>query len=122
MRLVTNHCIDTQRAEERRSRGTRPVEGEDASGPTADSELCHFICPAQDALQGELGRAIALGIAALPPRLAESARRFFLEDQPYSEIAEELQTSAANIRKRIQEARSLLKEALHEFTEPAHRR
>ena len=59
--------------------------------------------------------ALASAVAALPIRLRESARLYFFEDRSYAEIEERLKTSSANIRKRIQEARTLLRDALREY-------
>ena len=51
-------------------------------------------------------------IDALPPRLQATARRRFIDEADYGEIADELQIRQANARKRVQGARQFLRPCL----------
>jgi RNA polymerase sigma-70 factor (ECF subfamily) len=68
--------------------------------------------PEADHLRWELGERIHLAIDALPPRLREPCKRRFLEEMPYERIAAELCLTNETVRKRIQEARTLLHRGL----------
>jgi hypothetical protein len=75
----------------------------------------HGSSPSHDLLLGELRASICQSIDSLPVRLREVSRRFFLEDNGYEGIAEDLGISNANVRKRIQEARLLLRQVLSPY-------
>lgn len=119
-RLTVNLCIDAQRADRRRFQGCCAVELD-----TLDDAVMASLCdrespPDKVFLRGEMSVALLAAVAALPERLMESARLYFFEERTYAEIAAGFQTSSANIRKRIQEARVLLRDALGEYAPRPH--
>lgn len=108
-RMAANLCIDLQRGNQRRLQGASPG---DFDHTPAAVILTDERCPRRRLIQNELARAIANAMAALPPRMRASARLFFVEGRSYAEISHMLRTSNANVRKRVQQARHLLKEML----------
>ena len=118
-RLTLNLCTDTYRVDKRRCQGACSIEVATCEENPTALVAASPPCPAQDLLRCEVGRAITAAIAALPPRLSEAARLFFLQDTSYSQIAEMLHTSNVNVRKRIQEARARLKVMLKEYVADA---
>lgn len=62
----------------------------------------------------ELRAALVEAVTALPDRMAKSAQLYFFDDWSYEMIAAALGTTSGNIRKRIQEARALLRVVLRE--------
>jgi tetratricopeptide (TPR) repeat protein len=66
-------------------------------------------------LAGELIAVARSRIRNLPPRLRTVAELHLLRDIPYSEIADLLSLTEVNVRKRMQEARALLREHLHAY-------
>lgn len=114
-RMTVNLCIDVQRTDRRRFQGLCAVELEALSDEMMALLSDCESCPDRVFLRSEMADALASAVAALPIRLRESARLYFFEDRSYAEIEERLKTSSANIRKRIQEARTLLRDALREY-------
>jgi len=114
IRLAVNICTDRYRVDKRRSQGAYNIEATtldeqpDASIPSAR-------CPDEELSLRELGGTITGAVMALPLRLREAARLFFLEEYSYEQIAVKLKITNANVRKRIQEARTLLKTTLREY-------
>jgi RNA polymerase sigma-70 factor (ECF subfamily) len=107
LRLVYSKCMDIHR-HRRRSRvvwdvdDPSPGEEIEAGGPGLESVL----------LAGELIAVAQDRIQSLPPRLRGVAELHLLRDTPYSEIADLLSLTEVNVRKRMQEARGLLREHL----------
>lgn len=108
LRLVYSKCMDIHR---RRSRSRyvtwdvdapSPEDEIEASGPGLESMLLasELIAVAQDRIQN------------LPPRLRKVAELHLLREIPYSELADLLSLTEVNVRKRMQEARALLREHL----------
>ncbi len=111
LRLVYSKCMDIHRHRKRSRSVTRdtddssPEEEIEATGPGLESLL----------LAGELIAVIQDRIQALPARLRSVAELHLLRDIPYSEIADLLSLTEVNVRKRMQEARTLLREHLHAY-------
>jgi len=111
LRLVYSKCMDIQR-HRRRSPLTRlseppPEEDIGAVGPDHESVL----------LAGELMSVIRDRIRSLPLRLQKVAELHLLREMPYSEIADLLSLTEVNVRKRMQEARAILREHLQAYLE-----
>lgn len=111
LRILHNLCVDSLRARSREA--VVLVVGEVDSGdvqapartPSPDRALLH----------AELGVVIDVAIAALPERLQSTFRMRVLDDMPYDEISRRLAISQDNARKRVQQARELLREHLAEY-------
>lgn len=111
LRLVYNKCMDICR-HRRRSPSAREVDDpspkeEIEAGPGHDSVL----------LASELLSVTRDRIQNLPPRLRKVAELHLLREMTYSEIADLLALTEANVRKRMQEARALLREHLQAYME-----
>lgn len=101
MRLAFNTCMDMHREMRRRRRATERMAVEVHWEPVEQPEeaLSHR----------QLRERLAEAIRRLPPRLGEPCRRRLLEDEPYEVIAEALGLTKETVRKRIQEARVILR-------------
>lgn len=108
LRLVYNKCMDIHR-----QHGSRFVEQEKDS---ADEEI-EAVGPGIEAmlLEGELLAIIQDRIQRLPSRLKSVAELHLLREKPYSQIADLLSISEVNVRKRMQQARTLLREHLQPY-------
>ncbi len=114
IRLVQNHCINLHQARMRQRRVVQCVEDitimadeqATADGPTSPEDV---------ALRREMDRYIRRAIDDLPPRLQVPAHLHFLQDIAYPDIAIHLSLSPANVRKRIQQARTLLRARLSAY-------
>lgn len=107
LRLVYNKCMDIHR-QRRRWVAWDGSDSEDetlASGPGLESML----------LEGELIALVRDRIRGLPPRLRRVAELRLRGDLSYSEIAVLLDLTEVNVRKRMQEARTLLREPLKAY-------
>jgi RNA polymerase sigma-70 factor (ECF subfamily) len=106
-RLTLNVCIDLHRR-----RRTRSAEEYLPGMEAASDRTLQFPCPASQFMAAEVRGLVTTAIESLPERLRAAARLFFLEEAPYSAIAETLSIAEPNARKRIQEARGILQEML----------
>ncbi|WP_072622396.1 RNA polymerase sigma factor [Spirulina major] len=109
--LAKNLCIDLHR-----QRGRRAVVcGDfDAIAPSGDGEYGPGD-PVNYALQAELITFCWEAIAALPSKLREVMVLWVEEDCSYGEIGERLGLSTANVRKRVSQARAILRRRLAEY-------
>lgn len=103
LRVLHNLCIDDMRARAR----TAPEPAVPAATPTDWT-----LCPAQSVLRGELGRSIQRAADRLPPHLHRVFLLRLVEEQPYEQIAAAMDITPENARKRLQQARGLLRDAL----------
>lgn len=110
LRILYNLCVDRMRA---RSRGVLLYSDDEEQ--ICESPRGSPARPDHEVFRGELGSAIDRAIAALPSRLRTTFELRFLEVLPYAEISERLEISQDNARKRIQQARSLLRRDLREY-------
>lgn len=111
LRMLHNLCIDSLRARGRE--GVVIVADDDGAGERRTP--AHTPPPDRALLSSELGTALAAAVAALPPRLQSTFRMRCIDDLPYDEIARRLAISQDNARKRVQQARCLLRERLVEY-------
>ena len=107
-RLVQNHCRNIQKSRARHMRVVQCVEDvSDLSGePKAEDSS---ISPEDMMLNDEMNGMIRRAISELPPRLQTTAALYFLQDVNCPDIATRLGLSPANVRKRLQHARELLR-------------
>lgn len=113
LRLVYSKCMDIHR-HRRRS----PWVPRDVDNPSPKEEI-EDVGPGHESvlLGGELLSVIRDRIQSLPPRLRKVAELHLLREMPYSEIADLLALTEVNVRKRMQEARLLLREHLQAYLE-----
>jgi RNA polymerase sigma-70 factor (ECF subfamily) len=107
VRVAVNQCIDIQRGQQRHQRRTVHLDAAEAG------DLCtavaHEVLPGQHLVFSELRAAVERAIQALPARMRAAAVLYFLEERSHREIATALNISYANARKRIQQARTILR-------------
>lgn len=116
VRVVQNHCHNLHKAHTRQAHVVQCVEdiATMAGDQAAEDELA---IPEDAALRRELGQYIRRVLDDLPPRLQEPAALYFLQDMSCADIATHLNLSAVNVRKRIQQARSLLQSQIAAYLE-----
>lgn len=107
LRVLHNLCIDDMRARSRS--GVEPGAG---SIERTATTVAWSQCPAQGVLRGEIGGEIERAANDLPSHLRRIFRLRFIDGQAYDEIARTLDISPENARKRLQQARGLMREAL----------
>ncbi|WP_414552295.1 sigma-70 family RNA polymerase sigma factor [Anabaena sp. CCY 0017] len=107
-KLTHNLCVDIHREHHR---GAKQVESLEAKGFEYEQELASLEeNPVLVVTQQELKNFFCLAIDELSPRLRESFILHFEEELSYKEIAEKLNISYDNVRKRISQARAILKQ------------
>lgn len=108
VRMVQNHCRNIQRG---RARWTRVVQYVEDISVMSDEQTAEdrTTSPENVALCGEIGWYTRRVIDDLPPRLQAPAEFYFLQEMTCPDIATRLNLSPANVRKRIQQARTLLR-------------
>jgi RNA polymerase sigma factor (sigma-70 family) len=107
-RLTCNVCLDIHRERRRLGRGSISIDSERPSVPeltvTATPEGAYYSC--------EVRTIIGRAIAALPAPLRDVADLRFLQETSYQIIARQLGITSENARKRVQQARAVLKEQI----------
>lgn len=110
-RLVLNVCSDIQREQRRIAVGVGTAE-ELMQIEQENPQERRTLSPEENTLTHEGYDGIVRAIAALPPRLRDVARMHFLAEAPYDRISEKLSITQANVRKRVQHAREILRRNL----------
>lgn len=111
LRLVHSKCMDIHRHRKRSRFLARDVDDTSTeeeiqeAGPGLESVL----------LESELIAITRDRIQKLPPRLRSVAELHLLRDMSYAEIADLLALTEVNVRKRMQNARALLREHLQAY-------
>ncbi len=110
-RLTHNLCVDLHRAHSRQPVGVDNFEEvvTDAIALTSTSS------PKTTLLRQELITYLQQIIAELPPRLHQPFVLKFLKESSYKDISQQLSISEDNARKRIQQARSILRKQLKQY-------
>lgn len=108
-RLAHNLCVDMHR-ERLRTRGFECLDNIVMS--EFDPAVSHAISPEDSSIQREVSICLYHAVGNLPLRLREPFVLRFFYEAGYPEIAELLALSSANVRKRIQQARVILREQL----------
>lgn len=112
LRLTYNRCMDLYRAR-KRSRSivedleTLPSESAEVAARGASLE--------QELLDNERAALLRDCIDRLPPRLRSVMELHLGAEMQYPEIAAALEITEVNVRKRMQQARALLREGLGEY-------
>lgn len=112
LRILYNICVDVIRAQARKVPLASDEDGP-AQPPTAPA-------PERALHEAQLAAALERAVDTLPSRLRAAFELRFRESLPYTEISRVLEISPENARKRIQQARGLLRKELHEFATPRH--
>ena len=105
IRLTYNVCMDFHREHQRRARLSLelgepgPPCGEAPAGPHSPEEVL---------LRRELGSRVRQAIHGLPAPLREPVLLRFFGEMPHRDIADQLNLSSDNVRKRLQYARDIL--------------
>ncbi|HWN98185.1 MAG TPA: RNA polymerase sigma factor, partial [Blastocatellia bacterium] len=106
-RLTLNLCVDMHRE---RSRQVRRLESIENSLPGAsDRVVADTASPEKGLVNREVFAHVCSAVESLPPRLREPFVLRFFQEMDYREIAECLILSTDNVRKRIQQARDILR-------------
>jgi RNA polymerase sigma factor (sigma-70 family) len=109
-RLTCNVCLDIKKE---RCRGSRKTESLDERVlARREATLPEPLSPEDLVLLAQIGDGIRSAIKALPVPLCVVADLRFLQELGYSVIAEYLSITEANARKRVQQARELLRPRL----------
>ncbi len=111
IRLACNLCIDMHR-ERRRARGLECLD--EIILTERDPAAGRGTSPEEASIQREISLCLHQVVGNLPPRLREPFVLRFFHEASYPEIAECLALSPANVRKRIQQARVILRGQLHQ--------
>jgi RNA polymerase sigma-70 factor (ECF subfamily) len=107
IRVAINQCIDIQRGQQRHQRRTIHLEAAEAGDLCA--AVAHEVHPRHCLVLSELKAAVNRAIEALPARIRAASALYFLEERSHQEVATALNISYANARKRIQQARTILR-------------
>ncbi|WP_169545934.1 RNA polymerase sigma factor [Sneathiella aquimaris] len=109
-RLLHNICIDIHRANKRRSRlGDKIKEIVEIDTSTVENVE---LTPEAELLNSELGRCLVGAIKELPEKLKVPLVMRLVKGEEYDDIAAALNISNDNARKRVQQARSILRQNL----------
>jgi RNA polymerase sigma-70 factor (ECF subfamily) len=109
-KLTFNLCVDLHRE---RTRQTRRLESiEDVWFGASDELVAATNSPEEAFLSQEVFTCLCEAVNDLPSRLREPFVLRFFQEMAYQDIAENLILSTENVRKRIQQARHILRERL----------
>jgi RNA polymerase sigma factor (sigma-70 family) len=113
-RLTLNLCVDMHRE---RRRQVRRLESFENAQPGANERLlaADIDSPEEGLINREVFAYVCRAVDDLPQRLREPFVLRFFQEMDYREIAEYLILSTDNVRKRIQQARDILREQLNRF-------
>jgi RNA polymerase sigma-70 factor (ECF subfamily) len=112
-RLTLNLCVDMHRERQRQLRRLESIEN---SLPCANGHVpARMDSPEEGLINREAFAYVCSVVDDLPPRLREPFVLRFFQEMDYREIADCLILSTANVRKRIQQARDILREELKRF-------
>ncbi|MFY9611560.1 MAG: sigma-70 family RNA polymerase sigma factor [Blastocatellia bacterium] len=113
-RLTLNLCFDMHRE---RRRQVRRLESFENALPGSNDRLLadDTDSPEEGLINREVFAYVCSAVDELPERLREPFVLRFFQEMDYREIAECLILSTDNVRKRIQQARDILREQLNRF-------
>jgi RNA polymerase sigma-70 factor (ECF subfamily) len=111
-RLTYNVCVETHREHSRRLGKQKRPQGADI-----DYERARFLggSPEEDLLRGELFNFLKERIEGLGERLRQPFILRFINEMSCGEVAAELGLSNENVRKRIQQAKIILRQDLVKY-------
>ena len=108
-RLTCNVCLDMHRERQRALQGRVSID----DGFTADEPaLSCAHSPEDDYLACEVRKIVALAISELPASLRDAAHLRFVQEISYPVMARMLSITVENARKRVQQARAILRERI----------
>lgn len=111
--LTRNLCIDMHRE---RNRGAYKIESLEVIAEREEEGLVSvYDTPGSAALRGELETIIHRAIEDLPERLHSPFVLHFIREKSYQDIAQQLAISYDNVRKRISQARAILRKQLNGY-------
>jgi RNA polymerase sigma factor (sigma-70 family) len=110
-RLTVNLCADMHRERKRRERQLEQID--DVLPNCRDSRPADADSPEDAFLSREAYDCMCDAVNDLPDRLREPFALRFFQEMAYVDIAERLTLSNENVRKRIQQARDILKQRLN---------
>ena len=102
-RLTCNVCLDIHRERRRATDGR--VEVDESIALVKQS-------PEDDYLAHEVRKIIFVAIDELPATLRDAAQLRFVQETPYPAMARTLSITVENARKRVQQARAILRERI----------
>ena len=110
IRLLHNHCMSIRQALRRHDHIMQTI----TTRPNPKPEWHHSVdeSPEEVVSRQEILQDIHCAIGNLPPRLHETAKLRLVRDLSYREIAIQLNLSPENARKRMEQARTLLRLSL----------
>lgn len=109
-RIVLNVCTDIQREQRRMAIGVGMAE--ELVQIEQEHPQEQPLSPEDVTLTHEGYACIVRAITELPPRLRDVAQLHFLAEAPYESISQKLSITQANVRKRVQLAREILRRNL----------
>jgi len=112
-RLTLNLCVDMHRERGRQVRRLESIEN--SLRGEHDRVVADTDSPERGLVNREVFAYVCGAVDSLPPRLREPFVLRFFQEMDYREIAEYLILSTDNVRKRIQQARDILREELNRF-------
>jgi RNA polymerase sigma-70 factor (ECF subfamily) len=110
-RLTVNLCADMHRERKRRARRLEQID--DVLPNCGESRVADADSPEDVFLSREAYDGMCDAVNNLPGRLREPFALRFFQEMAYGDIAERLMLSNENVRKRIQQARDILKQRLN---------
>ena len=118
LRLLYNHCMSMQRSHQTYRRYIQLIQ--DTQSLTAVSSTSADTSCEDAMVRGEVQMYMRNRINILPPRLREPIILYFFQDMSQREIASHLNLTAANVRKRLQHARHLLRTHVTPYLREEH--
>jgi RNA polymerase sigma factor (sigma-70 family) len=115
-KLTLNLCIDVHRERKRHFRRVESID--DVRTRAVDLIRAAGNSPEDGFLTQEVFSDVCQAVDDLPPRLREPFVLRFFQEMTYDDIADRLTLSAENVRKRIQQARDILKDRLNRDRPP----
>jgi RNA polymerase sigma-70 factor (ECF subfamily) len=112
-RLVCNLCVDIHRERKRRKRGA--IDIDDLTSADDGALVRCSQSPEDVFFQREMCGFVMYTVDSLPAPLREPFVLRFFQEMAYPDIAEQLTLSPDNVRKRIQQARAILRERVGSY-------
>jgi len=108
-RLTCNICLDMHRERQRALQGRVSLD-ETITGDEPALSCSHS--PEDDYLACEVRKIVALAIGELPTALRDAAQLRFVQETSYPVMARMLSITVENARKRVQQARAILRDRI----------
>ncbi len=112
-RLIYNFCMDVHRKHKREAPGIENIDDIKFADHAAFASTVEF--PESNILNLEMRAYLHHRIESLPDKLRHPFILHHCQDKSYQDIAKQLTLSEENVRKRIQQARRILKKQLKKY-------